>query len=43
MKTVGACQAEHLRIAKDAKAPLATTDQALIRAAGAEGITIVQP
>jgi predicted nucleic acid-binding protein len=43
MKTVGAYQAEHLRIAKEANVSLATTDEALIRAAGTEGITIFQP
>ncbi len=32
--------AEYLRVAKDAKASLATTDKALIRAAGKEGVAL---
>jgi len=35
--------AEYLRVAKDAKAPLATTDKALIRAAKKEGVALFKP
>jgi predicted nucleic acid-binding protein len=35
--------AEYLRVAKDAKVPLATTDKALIRAAKKEGVVLFQP
>jgi len=35
--------AEYLRVAKDAKVPLATTDKALIRAAKKEGVALFKP
>jgi predicted nucleic acid-binding protein len=40
---LSAYDAEYLRVAKDAKAPLATVDKALIRAAGKEGVVLFQP
>lgn len=40
---LSAYDAEYLRVAKDAKSPLATTDKALIRAAKKEGISIFRP
>lgn len=40
---LSAYDAEYLRVAKDAKAPPATVDKALIRAAEEEGVVLFQP